>query len=79
MLTFEMSERAVFERLDQRLREDGQSLHRCPRTSHDWPTHGDYYICAGTVVVRYSVDLEALALELGVLGEFGRLQGRQPT
>lgn len=63
-----VSERALVARINRKLRQDAEALHRS-RGTRFWSDLGDYYIVdfRRNSLVRGHVDIEELAHELGVL------------
>jgi hypothetical protein len=71
-----VSERALFSRVDHKLRHDGEKLCRCRFDSRWWSDLGDIYAIDVTrnAVVATNIDLEAWARELDVLREWEELE-----
>lgn len=60
------TERALFDRLQRRLKREGQQLHRCRETSRYFYDLGRFYItdAATRSLLAADVDLAALAQEV---------------
>ena len=60
------SEPALFNRLQRKLKPQGQQLHRCRQDSRDLPTLGRYYVTdpAFNAVVATDIDLADWLVEV---------------
>ncbi|MCW5756977.1 MAG: hypothetical protein KIT54_07070 [Phycisphaeraceae bacterium] len=65
----QLSERALFGRVNRALQREGQSLRRCRIDSRDYANLGRYFVVddSRNYVVGKDIDLEELAREVGVL------------
>ncbi len=71
-----ITERALFARVDRRLKKDGDFLRRCRQDSKAYAELGSYYIVSSNnVVTAQHCSLEGLAKELGVLADWEVLEG----
>jgi hypothetical protein len=52
------TERALFDRLQRRLKRDGQQLHRCRETSRDFHNLGRYYITDASTRALLAADVD---------------------
>lgn len=69
-----VSERALLQRLNRKLRADGEVIKRA--RGNVWTTLGDYYVVdvERNCIAQHHVDVEDLARELGVLQPWESLQ-----
>ncbi len=72
----QVTERALFARVDRKLKKGGDCLRRCRQDSKAHAELGSYYIVSSSnVITAQHCSLEGLARELGVLAEWEVLEG----
>jgi hypothetical protein len=71
-----ITEKALYQRINRKLRVDGEALKHSRADSRAWLDLGDYFTVdvRENFVTRHHVDLADLGRELGVLAEWETLQ-----
>ncbi len=71
-----VTERALFSRINRKLKKEGEILRRCRENSRFYADMGPYYavdVVSNTVTARGVSDLEAWGRDLGVMRPFEKL------